>query len=551
MALFPKGNVRAINFVLDIYILLTTMPKQHSDTLFLLIKALSKSEKRSFKLFADRTGGKEEKKIILLFDKIDKQKEYDEKKILSKVKSLSKQQMPNLKAHLYAQIMKCLAISSVKSQEMKVNALLDYSRILYNKCLYNECLKMLEKAKRSAIENDTHILLLEILELEKLALRQTVHEGNEVRVESIISDTEKTSRSIQNINTFSNLSLKLNSLYQRIGFIRNNKDFEKVKHFFESSLPKSRLGQDSSAGRYDEKKLSFHEKLYLYYSFTGYYFFIQDFHNGYLFAKKWVKLYADTPEMIYRKPELYIRALNSLLVAQHKLYLYHEFRDTHRKLISLKRDSKFQKTENINLNLFKTIYLHEINRHFMLGEFTAGTAIVKKLENELSTFIPKLDKHTVLIFWYKMACLYFGSGNYKITVKWLNKIINEKETALREDIHSFARILRLISYFELGDEELVAYNIKSTYRFLLKKGTLYLYQNLILTFLKGLEKNNTRKKLIAAFEELKIQMQKLMSSRYEKRAFIYFDIISWLESRIENRTVEAVIKEKARKRLSM
>lgn len=133
----------------------------------------------------------------------------------------------------------------------------------------------------------------------------------------------------------------------------------------------------------------------------------------------------------------------------------------------------------------------------------------------------------------------------------MNKIINEKETALREDIHSFARILRLISYFELGDEELVAYNIKSTYRFLLKKGTLYLYQNLILNFLKGLEKNNTRKKLIAAFEELKIQMQKLMSSRYEKRAFIYFDIISWLESKIENRTVEALIKEKARKKLSM
>ena len=260
------------------------MPKQHSDNLFLLIQSLSKSEKRSFKLFADRIGGDEEKKIILIFNRIEKQKIYDEGKILAKEKSLNRIQMPNLKAHLYSQIMKCLATSSMKSHEMKVTSLLDYSRILYNKCLYNECLRMLEKAKRAAIANDTHVLLLEILDLEKLALMQTVHEGNEARVEAIINDTEKTSKSIQNINTFSNLSLKLNSLYQRIGFIRNSKDYEKAKRFFESSLPK-----------YDEKKISFHEKLYLYYSFTGYYFFIQDFRNGYVFAKKWVTLFDSHP----------------------------------------------------------------------------------------------------------------------------------------------------------------------------------------------------------------------------------------------------------------
>jgi hypothetical protein len=510
------------------------MPKPHSDSLFQLIKSLSKSEKRSFKLFADRIGNEEEKKIILIFNRIDKQKVFDESKILTKEKALTRSQMPNLKAHLYSQIMKCLATSSVKSNEMKVTSLLDYSRILYNKCLYNECLRMLDKAKRSAIANDTHVLLLEILDLEKLALMQTVHEGNEERVELIINDTVKTAKSIQNINTFSNLSLKLNSLYQRIGFIRDNKDFEKTKRFFESSLPV-----------YDEKKISFHEKLYLYYSFTGYYFFVQDFRGGYAYAKKWVNLFETEPGMVYRKPEMYIRALNSLLVAQNKLYLYHEFRDTHQKLIGLKRDSKFQKTENINLNLFKTIYIHEINRRFMLGEFTAGIQTVKKLEDELSSFIPKLDKHTVLIFWYKIACLYFGASNFRVAAKWLNKIINEKETDLREDLHSFARIIRLISYFEIGNDERIEYSIKSTYRFLLKKGTLQRYQNLILGFLRNSQQYNTQKKLIAAFADLKIEMQKLQNYRYEKRAFIYFDIISWLESKIENRLVEEVIKSKA------
>ena len=67
-----------------------------------------------------------------------------------------------------------------------------------------------------------------------------------------------------------------------------------------------------------------------------------------------------------------------------------------------------------------------------------------------------------------------------------------------------------------------------------------------MSFLKNAKHLSTKQKQIAAFSKLKNQMLELKTSRYEKRAFIYFDIISWLESRIENRTVEEVIKEKAR-----
>ena len=55
-------------------------------------------------------------------------------------------------------------------ENIKITELLDYSRILYNKCLYKECVKMLDKAKAMAMENDRSVLLLEILELEKLVI---------------------------------------------------------------------------------------------------------------------------------------------------------------------------------------------------------------------------------------------------------------------------------------------------------------------------------------------------------------------------------------------
>ena len=33
--------------------------------------------------------------------------------------------------------------------------------------------------------------------------------------------------------------------------------------------------------------------------------------------------------------------------------------------------------------------------------------------------------------------------------------------------------------------------------------------------------------------------------RYERRSFLYLDILSWLESKIQNRSIAEIIKEKA------
>ena len=512
------------------------MAKVKSDNLFNLIQSLSKGEKRFFKLYASRLSNSEDKKFVILFDAIEKQKEYDENKILLNENKLNPKQFPNLKAHLYYQLLKSVKLcNSSNLENIKITELLDYSRILYNKCLYKECGKMIDKAKRMATENDRSVLLLEILELEKLVIPKTVDAGNEHRVNTVINETERVAESIKNINIFSNLSLKLNSYYIQRGFIKTKKDLNNVSHFFNSSMPK-----------YNLKNLSFQEKLYLYNCFVGFYFFIQDFKKGYNYANKWVDMFEEQPEMKKHKLELYIKALNSLLVAQNKLYKYNEFAETQKQLIAIKRDKNLILTENINLNLFKAIYVHEINRHFMLGEFKSGTRIVTALENELNKFIPKLDKHSVLLLYYKIACLFFGSGNYKTGLKWFNKIINEKEIKLREDLHSFSRILALISNYELGNDNLVESNIKSTYRYFIKKGYLTIYQKYILDFLKRILIDGSERNLRKGFVLLKEKMQSLENNKFEKRAFIYFDIISWLESKIEKRSVQDIIKEKAK-----
>lgn len=511
-----------------------------SDHLFKLIKAMSKGEKRFFTLYTAKENASEDKKFVLLFAAIDKQNVYDESKIISSNKAFLPHQFSNLKNHLYLQLLKCIKLcNSSKLENVKISELLDYARVLYSKCLYKECVKMIDKVKVIAKENDRSIQLLEILELEKMVLPKTLEAKNQDRVNALIKSTKTVAESINNINSFSNLALKLNAYYLQTGFIKSKSDEEKLSQFFKSNLP-----------YFVEPNLSFQEKIYLYNSYVGYYLFTQNFSQSYLYAKKCVAIFNQHPEMQKHKLELYIRALNNLLVSQNKLYKYKEFAETQKQLIAIKRNKKLILTENINLNLFKAIYVHEINRHFMLGEFKSGTRIVTALEGELNKFIPKLDKHAVLLFYYKIACLYIGNGNIKVALKWLNKIYNEKEIDLRSDIFSFTRILLLVCHFELGHEDLLDSTIRSTYRYFRKKGELTKYQHLILNFIRYLFHHPSDRNLKRQFVELKMQLLRLEKNKYEKRAFMYFDIISWLESKIDKRSVQEIIQEKAKKKIN-
>ena len=86
------------------------MTKEPKDNLFVLVKSLSKSEKRQFKLYVGRLGVNEDSKFLLLFNVLDKMAEYDEQVILKKG-IVKKQQLSNLKAHLYKQVLISLRLN--------------------------------------------------------------------------------------------------------------------------------------------------------------------------------------------------------------------------------------------------------------------------------------------------------------------------------------------------------------------------------------------------------------------------------------------------------
>ena len=112
------------------------MLNHQKDPLFILIKSLSKSEKRQFKLFVGRLEGNTDSKFLALFNYLDKHDNYDEKVILKKG-IVSKLQLSNLKSNLYKQILKSLRLGFANQNiRVSLREQLDYATILYDKGLY-------------------------------------------------------------------------------------------------------------------------------------------------------------------------------------------------------------------------------------------------------------------------------------------------------------------------------------------------------------------------------------------------------------------------------
>jgi len=168
------------------------MTNAHKDALFVLVKSLSKSEKRQFKLYVGRLGVNADAKFLALFNLLDKIKQYDEKVILESG-IVKKAQLSNLKAHLYKQILVSLRLNPVNQNiRVQIREQLDFATILYQKGLYKQSLKILDKAKAVAIDNQEKNIAYEIVELEKIIETQYItrsipDRANELAVDIVLN----------------------------------------------------------------------------------------------------------------------------------------------------------------------------------------------------------------------------------------------------------------------------------------------------------------------------------------------------------------------------
>jgi hypothetical protein len=510
------------------------MANHQKDFLFVLIKSLSKSEKRQFKIFASRLETSSNTKFIELFNILDKSEAYDEKMIL-KNGLIKKVQLSNLKSYLYKQILVSIRLN-IPSQNIRyqLREQIDFAVILYNKGLYKQSLKILDKTKALAIENDEKYMAFEIVEFEKLIESQYITRSIQGRADELVVQAKELNYRNTISSKLSNLSLQLYGIMLKTGYVKSDAEYKYIDDYFKKHISKL-----------DESKFGFREKYWFYNANLWRSFLVQDFLASYKYAFKWVTLFYDNPNMIYLNPVFFLKGNNYLLESLYMLKYKSKFKKYLILLEETIKDVRFPINDNIASLSFLYLYNNKLNYHILEGSFVESEYLIPEILNKLKIHSDHLDEHHEMLFYYKIASIYFGNEKYAECINYLEKIINNKNLSMREDLMCFSRLLCLIAHYELGKDFYIENQIKNTYKFLIKMNDMHEVQKEIIRFMKNLNSiypSDIKKEFI----KMKERFVELDKNTYEKRAFLYLDIISWLESKIENRKISDIIKEKAK-----
>ena len=417
------------------------MANHQKDFLFVLIKSLSKSEKRQFKIFASRLETSSNTKFIELFNILDRSETYDEKLIL-KSGSIKKVQLSNLKSYLYKQILVSIRLN-IPSQNIRyqLREQIDFAVILYNKGLYKQSLKILDKTKQQALENDEKYMAYEIVEFEKLIESQYITRSIQGRADELVVQAKELNYRNTISSKLSNLSLQLYGIMLKTGYVKSDEEYKYIDDYFNKHISKL-----------DESKFGFREKYWFYNANLWRSFLVQDFLASYKFAYKWVRLFYDNPNLIYLNPVFFLKGNLYFLESLYML----KYKSNFKKYLSLLeetiQDDKFPVNDNIASLSFLYVYNNKLNLHILEGTFEESEYLIPEILEKLKVHSEHLDEHHEMLFFYKIASIYFGNEKYNECINYLDKIINNKNLTMREDLMCFARLLSLIAHYELGKD---------------------------------------------------------------------------------------------------
>lgn len=505
-----------------------------SDNLFRLIKSLSKSEKGYFKKYVSLHVIGEVNTYVRLFDAIDAQEKYDERKIVKKFAGENFiRHLSSKKVYLYKVILKSLGAFH-NNPAGKLYNMLRSVDILARKKLFTDCNKLLIKAKEKAQRTENLDMLLQILNWEnKLmsAVNQSgIEKGNLV---NIYISRKNILKKLNNLNEVIMLQGEILNIIQTTGPARNKKQMALYASVMKHPLLKNEDCLHTVRG-----KTLYNNINYVYHNFGR-----GDSKTALRYIERAFKLIESNIDRVNEDPADYIASLNNLLACYSVNERFKELSATVIKARSLSGKVKLSKRDSAAI--FAGTYNAELHMYIKTGEFER----IKNAESEIKTGLDELqnDPGIILVLRYNVMYLFFGLGDYKKSLYWLNSILNVKEGMARTDIYGFAKLFNLVIHYELGHYDLLGYIIKSTYRYFYKRNRLYKVETLLLDFIRNiLPEVNTRSEQISAFKKLKPQVEKIMKSPFENQALEYFDFISWLDSKIQNRSFAEVVREKAK-----
>lgn len=507
------------------------MSTKVNESLHELIKYLSKSEKRYFKIISSRHTIGEENNYIVLFDYLEQQQNYDEEALFAHFKGeafLNKFSVT--KKRLYDHILNALdSFHAGASLDAQIYRMIHGADILYNKSLYEQSRRQLRSAEKLALKHDKYNLLAEI-SLKQKRLLESTGATDPKEVEQILSNDILFHEKSLTHDKFWNLKSRLFNLLSSKGVSRTQEDLVKFKEIIDDLLKTTR------------KKELYFDTQYLYnHIYSAYYFATGNFPDCYKYLQENLALFESKPEVIEDKPNRYFSILTNAIFVATRLKKAREAQILLKKLKEMPGQYTLSSNEDLKIKLFSSTNSIELTILTLKGDFKDALKLVPVIEEGLRLYDDKITSSRKAFMHFKIATVYFITGDMHNALKWINRILNDSTLDKQEDILSFSQLMSLLIHFEMKNEDLLPYALRSAQRFLKTRNRLYDFESIFLKFLNKVNKAKDIFKQETLFEELYREMAQFKEDSLQSVAFEYFDFVLWAEAKMKNTPLQELI----------
>ncbi|MFN0037116.1 MAG: hypothetical protein ACKVUS_18830 [Saprospiraceae bacterium] len=506
------------------------MSKIPSDKLHRLVRSLSPTEKRYFRIFVKGKPGVDTK-YTQLFEALAAAEVFDEekwKKKIYKSQDAGSKRYSELKAYLYELVLKCLQnFDELHSTHQRLNQLLQSVAALFKRGLYPDCRELLNKARKIAKQHESFVHLLEIVRWEKqLAYTRMDIDFLHKNLERLQDEEARALEQLRNASHYRRAFFQAYATIKKDPFQRGPDRLTRLRQLVE---------QEAFA---DPDAAVSHTARVLYYrTLSLYYHTALEQEKFYETGKTLIALQESQPQFLRENLSDYIAALSNQILACGLLRKYEEVRECLHKMDGLQAV-----TEDDRRKIHRQYFSGFFALCTYTGEFEQGRREMQRCLREAERF----DRHDYETgsFYLQFVPICIGCADHDTALDHLNHWLAQRRTVGREDLQSLARILLLILHFELGNFLLLDSQLRTAAHFLKRRNRLHELERRFMHSIADAIKLPDVRGQREVFEKVKNDLLP-KAQEPETRALLQtFDLLTWLDAKARGQAFAAVVREK-------
>lgn len=497
-----------------------------SSNAWKLVKSLTMSEKRYFKIFSGRHIIGSQNKSWELFDIMEGLSLEDDNAIkaaLSK-RGISAEFLSADKNYLYQLMLKSLnAFHDSKTTNLEIKDLLVSIEILFHKGLYEEALKLVKRGEELAAQCENYQLRIDLLMWKKKCAGYSLGLNNAAEANHEITEQVKQLEFLKRVT----------DLYYESNILQANNE----KYGRKEILQRFRQITEAPELKKLEKISSLSAKVFARLTLANYHFICDDKNKE---LKQLQLLIDETSDTVYAQenPLDYISIYNRLLAVK-KYFPAPDFAEDVVYLRKFADTLKFSK-DVAKHRAFLHSTTHLLEYHIINNRFAESAAIIRTLERESDKMEVVIEPYHKIYFYYLNVVSLIFTGEFHRALKFSNKIINDFRLADRPQIYRRCELLNIIIHFELRNYSL----IPNLYRQILRQEK----QNAILLPLEkqiGETINKISLLVHGTVKEERALLQQMLDcllkfKRKGSQDTLIHNYEKWIRSKLVGKTVEAL-----------